>query len=103
MAKPVGMTKFGQTIYKPTRYIENKMANTAYAGSDSKDNSNIIDLFLKIKNSNKAHNQEVAAVCAGIGGGFEKTTKHRVMKYNKAVNGKDKEKWEKAVNEEHKE
>ena len=59
MAEPVGMTKFGRTIYKPTCYRENKMANTAYAGSDGKDDPNIMDLFLKIKNSDKAHNQEV--------------------------------------------
>jgi hypothetical protein len=36
---------------------------------------------------------EVAAVGAGIGGGFENTAELKPMKYNKALNGPDKAKW----------
>jgi hypothetical protein len=45
--------------------------------------------------------EEYAAVGAGIGGGFENTDELRVMKYDAALHGPDKIKWEKAVIEEH--
>jgi hypothetical protein len=44
---------------------------------------------------------EYAAVGAGIGGGFENTNELCVMKYSEAVQGPDKKKWTKAVQEEH--
>jgi hypothetical protein len=44
---------------------------------------------------------EYAAVGARLGGGFENTNELRVMKYNKAIHCPDKEKWTKAVQEEH--
>jgi hypothetical protein len=44
---------------------------------------------------------EVAAVGAGIGGGFENTAELRPMKYSEAMNGPDKAKWQIAVDEEH--
>jgi hypothetical protein len=45
--------------------------------------------------------EEYAAVGAGIGGGFENTNKLKVMKFDEALHGPDKIKWEKAVREEH--
>jgi hypothetical protein len=44
---------------------------------------------------------EVAAVGAGIGGGFENTAELQPMKFNEAMNGPDKAKWQVAVDEEH--
>jgi hypothetical protein len=44
---------------------------------------------------------EYAAVGAGLGGGFENTAELRPMKYNEALHGPDKKKWETAVDEEH--
>ena len=44
---------------------------------------------------------EMALVSAGIGGGFIDTNELHVMKYKEAMAGKDTEKWQKAVDEEH--
>eukprot|EP00980_Cylindrotheca_fusiformis_P016350 scaffold4869_cov71-Cylindrotheca_fusiformis.AAC.1 len=44
---------------------------------------------------------EVIAVGAGIGGGIENTAELRVMKFEEAMAGDDKENWQKAVDEEH--
>jgi hypothetical protein len=44
---------------------------------------------------------EVAAVGAGIGGGFENTAGLKPMKYNEAMDEPDKAKWQIAVDEEH--
>jgi hypothetical protein len=49
---------------------------------------------------NEAGN-EVAAVGAGLGGGFENTSELRVMKFKEAMKGSDNENWQKAVDEEH--
>jgi hypothetical protein len=44
---------------------------------------------------------EYTAVGAGLGGGFENTAELRPMKYNEALHGPDKKKWETALDEEH--
>jgi len=44
---------------------------------------------------------ELAAVGAGIGGGFSNTSELRVIKYKEAINGPDREHWLKAIEEEH--
>jgi hypothetical protein len=44
---------------------------------------------------------EVAAVGAGIGGGFENMAELKLIKYDEAMNGPDKEKWYIAFDEEH--
>jgi len=44
---------------------------------------------------------ELAAVGAGIGGGFSNTSELRVLKYKEAINGPDREYWLKAIGEEH--
>jgi hypothetical protein len=44
---------------------------------------------------------EICIVGAGLGGGFKNTNKLHVMKYDQAMQSKDKEEWEKAVEEEH--
>ena len=43
---------------------------------------------------------EIGLIGAGIGGGFDNASDLRQMKHNKAVNGPDKEKWAKAIDEE---
>ena len=45
--------------------------------------------------------QEIMAVGAGIGGGFNHTSELIPMKYDEAMNGPDAESWKKAVHEEH--
>ena len=45
---------------------------------------------------------EIAAVRAGIGGGFAHTNELHVMKYNQAMQSKDVEEWMKEVENEHK-
>eukprot|EP00957_Ditylum_brightwellii_P128327 9787862-Ditylum_brightwellii.AAC.1 len=45
---------------------------------------------------------EIGCVRAGIGGGFINTNELHVMKYNKAMAEKDKDKWKEAVKEEYK-
>jgi hypothetical protein len=44
--------------------------------------------------------EEVVAVGAGLGGGFEHTSELRVMKYEEAMQSNDKAKWNKAVEDE---
>jgi hypothetical protein len=44
---------------------------------------------------------ELGLVGAGVGGGFENIQELHVMKYNEALKTADKNKWEKAVEEEH--
>ena len=44
---------------------------------------------------------ELACVGAGIGGGFMNTNELHVMKFDEAMATADKDKWQKAVNEEH--
>jgi len=44
---------------------------------------------------------QVAGIGAGIGGGFENTNELRVMTYQEAMNTQDRDKWTKAVEEEH--
>jgi hypothetical protein len=44
---------------------------------------------------------EYAAVGAGLGGEFTNTAELRPMKYNKALNGPDHQKWQTSVDEEH--
>ena len=44
---------------------------------------------------------EIAAVGAGVGGGYANTAELRPMKYDEAMSGPDKEEWKKAVEEEH--
>jgi Reverse transcriptase (RNA-dependent DNA polymerase)/Zinc knuckle len=46
-------------------------------------------------------NFEFGLVGAGIGGGFENTTELKVMKFDEAMSGPNKEKWKKATDEEH--
>jgi hypothetical protein len=49
-----------------------------------------------------ASNVEMGFMGAGIGGGFINTQELHVMKYNEAMKGPDKDKWQKAVKEEYK-
>jgi hypothetical protein len=49
----------------------------------------------------KVDEPEFGLVGAGIGGGFENTAELKVMKFDKAMSGPNKEKWEKATDEEH--
>ena len=44
---------------------------------------------------------EFSLVGAGIGGGFDHTTELKVLKYNEAMRGKDKSKWQEAIDEEY--
>ena len=46
-------------------------------------------------------NQEVLAVGAGIGGGFQDTSELKPMKYKEAMKTKDANEWQKAVEQEH--
>ena len=46
-------------------------------------------------------NAEIACVGAGLGGGFENTNELHVIKYKEAMASDDKEKWQKAIDEEH--
>lgn len=45
---------------------------------------------------------KIAAVGAGLGGGFEHTSELKVMKYSEAMSGPDKKEWEEEVENEHK-
>ena len=45
---------------------------------------------------------EIQAAGAGIGGGFEHTGELKVMKYEEAISGPDRDKWKKAIADEHK-
>jgi hypothetical protein len=49
----------------------------------------------------KVDKPEFGLVGAGIGGGFENKAELKVMKFDKAMSGPNKEKWEKATDEEH--
>jgi hypothetical protein len=49
----------------------------------------------------KVDKPEFGLVGTGIGGGFENTAELKVMKFDKAMSGPNKEKWEKATAEEH--
>ena len=45
--------------------------------------------------------EEIVAVGAGLGGGFENTKESKVIKFKEAVAIKDKNNWQKAVDEDH--
>ena len=45
---------------------------------------------------------EIAAVGAGVGGGFTHTSELHVMNYNQAMESEDVEEWKKEVDNEHK-
>ena len=44
---------------------------------------------------------ELALIGASIGGGFKETSELHVLKFNQAMASPDKDKWEKAADEEH--
>ena len=59
-------------------------------------------LYAKEEIEQAMSNQEILAVGAGIGGGFDNTSELRPMKYKEAMKTKDAKEWQKAVEQEHK-
>jgi hypothetical protein len=54
-----------------------------------------------MKKKKKIEEPEFGLVGDGIGGGFENTAELKVMKFDEAMSGPNKKKWEKATDEEH--
>ena len=79
-------TRSGRPVRAPTRLITEMTAATL-----SEFNKAVAELY----------NNEIVCVGAGIGGGFVDTTELHVLNYDQAMRGPDKEKWIKAVEEEH--
>ena len=46
-------------------------------------------------------NIEIVATGAGLGGGFDHTSKSKVLKYKQAINGPDGNKWIQEIESEH--
>jgi len=72
---PITTTRSGRTVQPPSRLIE-EMGGIQITS-------------------------QVAGIGAGIGGGFENTNELRVMTYQEVMNTQDRDKWRKAVEEEH--
>ena len=89
-------TRSGRTVTRPARLI-GEIGATA---------TNHYEIGLTTAEQNyyqamKENGHEIAAVGAGLGGGFENTSELHVMKFMEAMEGADSDKWQQAVNEEH--
>jgi hypothetical protein len=88
-------TRSGRAVTKPTRLIEEYGAsgydNYAIGLTDAEQQ------YYKIMRESG----EFAFVGAGLGGGFTNTSELHVMKYKEAMASSDRDKWQKAVDEEH--
>ena len=105
-------TRSGRQVRTPKRLIaSNEWGQTAinYMSLNSAEQNYYTALMTASSNEympyevvNIALNiNELAAVGAGIGGGFLNTSELRVLKYKEAINGPDREHWLKAIEEEH--
>ena len=88
-------SRVGRVIRRPNRLVE---TNTAAVNAE--DVSGYLKMIRGV-NENEFEKEEFCAVGAGIGGGFTHTTELKVLKFDEAVNGPDKENWYKAIAEEH--
>ena len=86
------VTRSGWAISKPTRLIE-EMSTCSYDIGLSVAEQEYYNVMWKMN--------KMALVGAGIGGGFVDTDELHVMKFKEAMAGKNADKWQKAVNEEH--
>ena len=88
----VETTRTGRVVRKPDRLVENcTMALTALE----------YGAMLKTISELEYAEGEVCAVGAGSTNGFENTNELKVMKYEEAMKGPNRAKWEKAVEEEY--
>lgn len=93
----MAVTRSGRTIQPPRRLIE-EMGAVSYEVELSDAEKAYYDAM---KTYPEEYPCELSLVGAGIGGGFTNTNELHVMKYNEAMASADKEKFEKAVEEEH--
>jgi hypothetical protein len=90
---PVTRTRSGQTIQQPRHFVEDISAG----------------VFETLTKAGKGYYQRLeemgcislGLVGAGLGGSFQDTHELHVMKYDQAMNSKDKKLWVKAVDKEH--
>jgi len=80
-------TRSGRSTYRPARLT---------------DEMNCAELTFAEKNYYSIlENEEIACVGSGVGGGFSNTSELKVMKYKETMKTKERDKWAKAVEEEH--
>jgi hypothetical protein len=89
------VTSSGRTVAKPTRLIEEAGEITLTKAEESYYNAMTGFNFIE------GGGFEIAAIGAGLGGGFENTSELHVMKFPEAMSGNDAVNWQKAVDEEH--
>ncbi|MGH7955289.1 MAG: reverse transcriptase domain-containing protein [Gloeomargaritales cyanobacterium] len=90
-------TRSGRAVRIPRRYVQEIGANAIGLTTAEQ---NYYAIFQN-QEEEEFDPQEIACVGAGLGGGFMNTQELHVMKYSEAMKGPDKDKWEKAVEEEH--
>jgi len=94
-------TRSGRAVNNPTRLIEEMAAVVDdYKCRLTDAEANYYSAMKEIGALN-ADAHEFGMVGAGLGGGFENTAELHAMKYNAAMQTKDKVKWEQAVEKEH--
>ena len=88
-------SRVGRVIRRPNRLVE---TNTAAVNAED-----VIGYLQMIRevNENEFEKEEFCAVGAGIEGGFTHTTELKVLKFDEAANGPDKENWYKHIEEEY--
>gem|GEM_PF-6951265 len=80
-------TRSGRATYRPARLT---------------DEMNCAELTFAEKNYYSIlEDEEIACVGAGVGGGFSNTSELKVMKYKEAMKTEERDRWAKAVEEEH--
>jgi len=89
-------TRLGRVTRKPHRLIEEIGATF----NDEEENNDVYG-FMQATMAYSWALEEFGFVGAGLGGGFTDTNELHVMKYNKAIQQPDKDRWKKAVEEEH--
>ena len=94
-------TRSGRTINKPKRLIEE--AGNIITIAEANYYSILADATEEefAEDEPATIGSEIGCVGAGLGGGFENTNELKVMKFNEAMQSKDKEQWLKAVDEEY--
>ena len=99
-------TRSGRKIYKPKRQLY-ETGNTAFTKAEINYYSVLADAddfdeSEETRSTNSDIQKEIAAVGAGVGGGFNNTQELHVMKYKEAMNSDKKKEWLDAIDEEYK-
>ena len=85
-------TRSGRTVKQTRRFIEE--CGNVFTEAE-KNYYSVLEIANDFDDSDAA--SELAAVGAGLGGGFETTQELHVMKYNEAMKTDDKKQWEEAT------